>query len=83
MELNFDTERNALQVKKAELMEGVAIIDEALAALDRGSRNNGTRAAAANATGVRAGRKPMSAKAKAAASKRMKAYWAARRKAER
>jgi hypothetical protein len=82
MELNFDTERSALQVKKAELLEGVAIIDEALAALDRGNRQNGQRAAAA-ATGITRTRKPMSAKAKAAASKRMKAYWAARRKAER
>jgi hypothetical protein len=80
MNLNFDSEREQLQAKRTELLAGVAVIDDALKVLAQGAAgSNGATAA----VGIRAGRKPMSAKAKRAASLRMKAYWANRRKAER
>lgn len=83
MDLNFDNERKLLTLKKTELLSGIAVIEEALAALDRGPRANGTsKRGGSPAIGdppVRAGRKPMSAKAKKAARDRMLAYWAGKR----
>lgn len=81
MDLSFDEERALLMRKKAELLEGVSVIDEALAALDRGA--GASSKPTAEPAGVRAGRRPMSAAAKKAASLRMKKYWAAKRKAAR
>lgn len=81
MELSFDDERALLQAKRTELMAGVAVIDAALAALGTTTiPNNGDRR---GPEGVTAGRRPMSAKARKAASARMKAYWAAKRKGVR
>lgn len=84
MDMNFEQERALLQQKRGELVEGLASIDRALAAL--GVAGTGKRShkieqvdgAGVNGAIVRA-RKPMSAKAKQAARQRMLAYWAAKR----
>lgn len=82
MDLNFDDERAQLTAKRAELLAGVEVIDAALAALAKGMANNGASSAPAGGI-VRAGRRPMSPKARKAASLRMKQYWAAKRKQAR
>jgi hypothetical protein len=80
MELNFDDERERLQQVRLELMGRVAIIDSALEALAGDSGPTKVRAVKQAASNGRSG---MSAKARKAASLRMKAYWAKRRREER
>lgn len=85
MDLNFDTERALLQQKRAELLAGIALIEDALAALDQGQVTKQARTKVTGSviaeTPVRAGRRPMSPADRKAASDRMKKYWAAKRKA--
>lgn len=83
MELNFDNERAVLQQTRAELLARVAVIDSALTALggDVGRPTKAKGGKGDDPVPVRAGRKPMSAKAKKAARDRMLAYWAAKRAA--
>jgi hypothetical protein len=86
MDLNFDAERELLVAKRTELLTGVAVIDEALAALTRGSKNGKLpykAQAAVEGAGIQRKRAPMSPAAREAARKRMKAYWRERRKAAR
>lgn len=81
MNLSFDEERELLTRKKTELLEGVAVIDDALAALDRGAGSNSTKPKEVAA--VRAGRRPMSDAAREAARQRMKKYWRNKRREAR
>lgn len=73
------TERRAeLMLQRADLLAAVSRIDEMLAAMGEGNVPPApARAATSNDRPVRK-RRPMSEKARRAASKRMKAYWAAR-----
>ena len=70
--------RRGAEARIAELTAELNEIYKAFPELRRGSARSA--ASTARAGGRRRRRKPMSAAQKAAVSKRMKAYWAARRK---
>lgn len=76
MELNLDEERERLMAVRTELMNRVTVLDQAMAALAGSNGAAPTRQADATPTG----RRPMSAKAREAARRRMKAYWANKRR---
>jgi hypothetical protein len=87
MELNFDEERERLQAVRTELLSRVSTIDSALEALAAvngslvGAKPPVKKGVGATLVASAPGRRPMSAKARKAASLRMKQYWAERRKA--
>ena len=72
--------RRGAEARIAELTAELNDIYRAFPDLRRGSAR--PTASTAGAAGRRRRRKPMSAAQKAAVSKRMKAYWAARRRSE-
>ena len=76
--------RKGAEHKYQELKEEIAALVKSFPHLrGRGTSSSGGRVARAEAPVRRRKRKPMSAAAKAAVSKRMKAYWATRRKAKK
>lgn len=86
MDLKLDEERAVLEKMRADVMARVtAGFDNALASLDRieTGKGNGAAAQTTGNGGVSTGRRPMSAKNREAARKRMKKYWADKRRAAR